>query len=88
MTKAKKATIRIVDELRRTKANKTLKTLREWADHLGLRLRRRDHGYSICSKYGSSRACDRADFRKLNQIEPWLNKWMDGELARLERPAR
>jgi hypothetical protein len=62
------------------------KKLRRWADHLGMTMRRRGNGYSIWTRpqHGYPNGAPRKDFRSLNQIEPYLNKWMDRELAKLE----
>jgi hypothetical protein len=63
------------------------KFLRTWADHLGLTMRRRGGGYSIWTRpqHGHPNGEPRVDFRSLSQIKPYLDKWMDTELANLER---
>jgi hypothetical protein len=63
-----------------------IERLRKWADHLGLRLRRRGSGYSIYDgscRVDFRRAGQRVDFQKQNQIAPWLDKYMEREIARL-----
>jgi hypothetical protein len=51
---------------------KTERELRNWVLHLNSRLVRRGAVYSLHMKDGLGRACDRVDFQKLNEIEPWL----------------
>jgi hypothetical protein len=79
-----------------------LKPVRNYANHLGLHLRRRGTGYSL---YGWSVGLDgrtrsdtemetgyaaagRIDFQKLSQIDPWLDKWANDLAARLKRDGR
>jgi hypothetical protein len=65
-----------------------IRDLRQWAQHLALRLRKHRCGYSICPRYpdcAGTSLRQRVDFRSLSQIAPWLDKYMDAEIKRLGR---
>jgi hypothetical protein len=74
------------------KAEKQL--IRDWAAHLGLRLRRHDSGYSLYATYtdrdGGFAKGDRlvTHLRTLEQVDQWLGKYSDYMIARLSRPGR
>jgi hypothetical protein len=62
------------------------KDVRMWAQHIGLRLRRRGDRYSIYDngcRVDHRRAGQRVDFDRLSQVVNWLTKYMDREIARL-----
>jgi hypothetical protein len=60
------------------------KFVRNWSAHLGLRLRRRGNGYSLYITYDNCAfPSPRVDCRTLRQVERWLDKWSDDEMARL-----
>jgi hypothetical protein len=67
-------------------ATDELIALRKRAERYGLRLRRRDVGYSL---YGNSmelgNGLRRVDFLTPRQIARWLNKWAKDQLAQLSR---
>jgi predicted metal-binding protein len=67
---------------------KTERELRNWVLHLNSQLVRRGAVYSLYMKDGLGRACDRVDFQKLNEIEPWLLEWSDKQIALLSRVLR
>jgi hypothetical protein len=76
--------------IRRTKCD-DINTLRRWADHLGLRLRRRGSGHSIYDgavcRVDFRKAGRRIDFQNQSQIARWLDNYMYAEIERL-RPRR
>src|SRR5262249_3874832 len=72
--------------------SKKLKFLRDWSHHLALRLRRRGTRYSIHDRYGDcpQLGSPPVNFQTLGQVERWLRKWMDDEIALTDagRPKR